>query len=164
MFRIALHDMGLHRLMESRNRNEQLNLDHISQYKVDDLSFVSDKYLKNKIYQEQILPWMIQEEIINKKIQLEIEPKKNMCVKRQYDASVDICLKNYSKALDDKYNIIFCPIFQLTPDVIEYADIVVMLRVFETIDKKDSNETKNQTSYIHARQSNLLNLHTYDPS
>ena len=164
MFRIALHDMGLHRLMESRNRNEQLNLDHISQYKVDDLSFVSDKYLKNKIYQEQILPWMIQkEEIINKKIQLEIEPKKNiLVVKRQYDASVDICLKNYSKALDDKYNIIFCPIFQLTPDVIEYADIVVMLRVFETIDKKTQMKLKTKP-VIYMLDDDLLNLHTYDP-
>jgi len=125
-----IYDPQLFRICYSINRTEQLKLDRIGDYVVDDLSFLQDEKYKAHTYRTQIAPWLaVRQELDACRIERlgnpDVRVKSILAIGASYNAAYVIMIKNYVQALGGAYRIIFIPENTIKDDSLVEIDAVV---------------------------------------
>ena len=156
----VIWDKAIVRYLQSLNRNELLRLDVIEEYVVDDLDIVNKDALQNMVFQEHVLPWYGQRiDVIKNHCVRPSRKKENIVVIiHGYSATINILIANFKELLADKYNVMFESIYHLDHRLVEYADVIILVRLGSSVPIISNLMMKKPTVY--AADDNVLKLYT----
>ncbi len=160
----CIYDIELTRLFFALNRNQQLCLDHFPEYIVDDLEIIKDVAIKEKVYKEHILPWLVKKQNLFKETinyQLPQAVKNVLVTKGEYDTTVSICFDNYKDLFKGEINFIYIPEEQLEVNLLNQIDVVILFRTCGETSSRFLDKAKIKgIPIIYALDDNLLTMYT----
>lgn len=158
----CIYDQETFRLFQSLDRSDKLKLSNLKSYEVDDISFISDK---NLVFNKHVYSWYLKKRFLiadKEKYNLDKKNVNILVTKGIFDSTIDITITNFSKLFGSKYNFIYVPEQQLSDNIIDTCEIIILHRTCSSFSTEYLKKYKSKKTIIYFIDDDLLNFYKLD--